>query len=1133
MSKAIAAAAEVAGAVSLWALPGLGVAVAPWLLGLELPLLAAGAATAAGAIAQALGSNQGMGVTTRSPAGLRQIVRGEQRIGGTMVYCSTTGSTKRQYNMVIVLATHPCEAIENLYLDGRQVFWDTSSDDNQTVGGYNFGGSANGSTYTGPNGVQYNFGGLVFCEAFYGKQSSAPDRVSGVFDPAGGYSTALFANDPTWAPANANVTATAVPVIDTLPGPIVSLTLINDGKGYLVSAPPSISFTGGGGSGAAAHAVVDPDDGSISLVLDDGGSGYSPVTPPTIVISDPPAVTNTPYLGGCTYVYLKIEADSGTFPQFPEIRFTVHGKNDIYDPRTSTRGYSTNWALHIADAITDPAWGLGDSSVNQDQLIAAANVCDEEVGCAAGSEARYSLHFHYDTSTAPGDVIQQMMSAAAGRLSRIGGEWYIWPAYWQGPSATFDANSLLDAVQWSPRRRVADLFNRVTGTYIAPNFPYNVAGDLYDSNGFWNGETQNNFPYSFQPSSYPQYAADPAHGYDEDVYLVADTPNQGAYSSANTYAAGAVVIYSGGLWQANEAVPASSPPGTNDGDDNPYWSTTGNYLPREIPQPCVLSISQAQRVAKIYLERNRQQGSGTLSMSLAALEMQPIDVIQFNFSAIGWSNKLLEISAESDWCMKLATGKGVGASKASDQDDAPAVYVQVRVAETDTSVYEWDDTTEELTPYDVPAQGSGVAAYMVGAPSGLSAVSDITTALVQPDGTVIPRIELTWTEDPDTYVTNGGSIRVQMTAHSAGAWADVLMLNGQAVEAFLANVVGGNAYDVRIAGVRPSGAQSAWVELDNIVCGNTIGSTNLTPTSLTVVAPPGTLTAATPLSGSSTIIVNPFTATVGTLSASCLSSGPVALTGLTPQQGYYVYYVDEGFAGGAITPIATASASDFIGKPGYYLIGSIVTPAYVAGSGTRYAPSAYSNLGLAGVSNGADAYDGNLSTAAQISSYAYVPSAWAEGLFEGFPSTAVASGQELFVNATVNLIGSTTTPWAITASIGGGAKPSGQLGALNSRGAWAATTAYAQWDTFTEGGITYLVVAGYTSGSSFGSTDNANACILLASGTGAAAQTTYSVPLPSGLDATEVSVDATVNVQTATVGSPIGTFVLLSEIYIQ
>jgi hypothetical protein len=61
-------------------------------------------------------------------------------VGGSMIYCSTTGSHHDQYNMIIVLAGHECSAIENLYLDGRKVFWNTSSYDNTTRNGINFGG---------------------------------------------------------------------------------------------------------------------------------------------------------------------------------------------------------------------------------------------------------------------------------------------------------------------------------------------------------------------------------------------------------------------------------------------------------------------------------------------------------------------------------------------------------------------------------------------------------------------------------------------------------------------------------------------------------------------------------------------------------------------------------------------------------------------------------------------------------------------------------------------------------------------------------------------------------------------------------------------------------------------------------
>ncbi len=193
--------------------------------------------------------------------------------------------------------------------------------------------------------------------------------------------------------------------------------------------------------------------------------------------------------------------------------------------------------------------------------MAAANVCDEPRSLAlGGTEARYECHWHYDTAVSPGDVLQTMLTAAAGRLSRIGGEWFIWPAYWQGPAFTFDERVLTSAIQWTPNRSLRDLFNRVRGTYMAPNYPYNDAGNLYDSNGWYDGSIANTFPFAFQPTNYPEYAENVAHGYAGDQYLTDD----------------------------------------------------GRQLVKEIGQPCCLSIAQAQAVAKIYLRRKPAAGFGHL-----------------------------------------------------------------------------------------------------------------------------------------------------------------------------------------------------------------------------------------------------------------------------------------------------------------------------------------------------------------------------------------------------------------------------------------------------------------------------------------------------------------------------------------
>lgn len=50
-------------------------------------------------------------------------------------------------------------------------------------------------------------------------------------------------------------------------------TIVDAGAGY--TAPPPISLTGSGGTGAAAHAVLTSSGGIASIVLDSAGTGYS------------------------------------------------------------------------------------------------------------------------------------------------------------------------------------------------------------------------------------------------------------------------------------------------------------------------------------------------------------------------------------------------------------------------------------------------------------------------------------------------------------------------------------------------------------------------------------------------------------------------------------------------------------------------------------------------------------------------------------------------------------------------------------------------------------------------------------------------------------------------------------------
>jgi hypothetical protein len=819
MSKAIQGAAMLGGALAM------GVAAffnpvlvaSPFFDKLMASLVLGGISMEAGAIAAALTSNRGMNVTTRQPAGYRQIIRGTQRVGGIKVYESTTGSHKNQYNFIIVIAGHEVEAIENLYLDGRQVHWLGSGTGYSVRNGIGFGGVGDNSDHIGPDGQTYNFGGTghsgLFCEARYGDQ--APGDVI----------AAMTANDPHWA-----------------------------------------------ASGGRA-----------------------------------------PYLGGCTYVYLKLESSANVFPSPPEIRFTVRGKNNIWDPRDSTRKFTNNWALVVADVITDPVFGLGDDSVNQAQLIAAANICDEMVPLADGinEERRYCCDYTCDTSLGPGDVLDTMMDAAAGRLSRIGGEWFIWPAAWTASTFSFDKSVLTGPITWTPNRSLRDLFNRVRGTYIAANYPYNVAGNLYDANGWYNGGVQNNFPFGFQPTSFPEFAKDVRHCYANDQYLEDDSGVQGAWSSGTTYADGDVITSSGSIFKSLQDSNVGNTP-TPGGDA--FWSPYDTFLPKELNLRCVLSVAQSQRVAKITVERNRQQGSGSFPMQLTCFQMQPETVMEFSFPEMGWVDKVLEVFSTN---FHVEPGDSQG--------DAPSIRCDFGVQETAASVYDWDPTTEELTVYDLPAGvGPSTGSRQPDPPTGLTAVSNDSTALVSTDGvTVVPRILLSWTNPADS----ADQIEMQFKLHSASDWTDAGSVSTSQTSAYISGVVVGSVYDVRIRSLRSStGATSDWVEVDSV----TVDAPNSLQSNYSI-NPQFCLTQPT----STTIAVAAFSATFGSTTVN-YAARTLTIAAPSVDTWYYITIADPAQAGESGSPTLTATASTaktLVGVQGNIYAGAIL--AKPAGSATN------------------------------------------------------------------------------------------------------------------------------------------------------------------------------------------------------
>lgn len=172
---------------------------------------------------------------------------------------------------------------------------------------------------------------------------------------------------------------------------------------------------------------------------------------------------------GCAKLYCELTWDQDVYPSgIPQIKTRVKGKNDIYDPRSDTTGYTDNWALVVADYVaSDAGVGAGFASVNEDDLIASANVCDEDVDLAAGgTEKRYVVAGVVDTGNAVGDNLKELLNPGAGIACRSGGEWAIHAGYYRTPEYTVDESWLDGPIRMRTRASKPDLFNTVRGVYV-------------------------------------------------------------------------------------------------------------------------------------------------------------------------------------------------------------------------------------------------------------------------------------------------------------------------------------------------------------------------------------------------------------------------------------------------------------------------------------------------------------------------------------------------------------------------------------------------------------------------------------------------------------------------------------------
>jgi hypothetical protein len=131
-------------------------------------------------------------------------------------------------------------------------------------------------------------------------------------------------------------------------------------------------------------------------------------------------------LAGIAYTYLILKWDQTAFARGrPLITADVNGRT-LFDPRSSSTGFSRNPALVLRDYLTNSRYGRGYSSAAIDDTAFAGEAyhCDDLVALPGGAtQARYSCDGVVNPDDAPLDIVKGLLAACRGNLIYSGGKY--------------------------------------------------------------------------------------------------------------------------------------------------------------------------------------------------------------------------------------------------------------------------------------------------------------------------------------------------------------------------------------------------------------------------------------------------------------------------------------------------------------------------------------------------------------------------------------------------------------------------------------------------------------------------------------------------------------------------------------
>lgn len=530
---------------------------------------------------------------------------------------------------------------------------------------------------------------------------------------------------------------------------------------------------------------------------------------------------------GHTKAYIRYEYDRDVFPSgIPDPSFRLTGRSDILDTRDASTKYSSNPALVIRKYMATSALltGMGVSSdeIDDDETDASANVCDEIVATKS--------------------VTHTVSSVTTGSGSPLDGGYFDLNGtvctFFTGDRVTLSGSNPPGGITAATNYYV--IVDREQSTdeaalrvRLASSLDDAFAGDGIALSSVGSGAM------SITKNGEPRYTA---HG----VIDTARTP--AAILEDLRSAMAGFIPNSGGKWtiragywetptitldEGDLAGPISmrtkqprrdrfnavkgvfaSPLNFGQPQDYPVVTNTayqtadgGDRVFNELDLPFTNRPQTAQRIATIQLERARREIDCTLQVNLVGLALRATDTVKISLARYGWVEKTFRVYG---W--RFADVGSVG----SEEDFAPKLGVEIDLREEDSTVYDFDHTSQEtiVTP---SARSSLPNPYTVANPTSFAIT---TEEFLTDSGTRVSSALLTWTQPSDFFVKSGGQVEVQYRRDGDSTWSPSYFVDGSETRTLIGNLERDRRYDFQIRSVNSIGVRaSSWQLISGYVIG--------------------------------------------------------------------------------------------------------------------------------------------------------------------------------------------------------------------------------------------------------------------------------------------------------------------------